>query len=512
MIRSIRNIYRLIRIVRVLARYDALFPLDRVGAVRDLAFLAKLTTRKAPPGRPGQRLAAALVELGPSFIKLGQTLSTRPDLIGEEVADDMTSLQDRLQPFPSDEARRIIEEDLGRPLEELYSSFETEPVAAASIAQVHFGVTTDGRHVAIKVLRPGVKEALARDIDVLNWLAEIVERTQPSIRRLKPSEAVRTFEATVEMEMDLRFEAAAAAEMSDNFIDDPTFRIPAVDWERTSQRVLTVERVYGTPIDERDKLIAAGIEPREVVAKSAAAFFNMVFRDGFFHGDMHPGNMFVGQRGEIVLVDFGITGRVDRETRRYLGEMLMGFLTGNYRRVAEIHFEAGYVPADRSIDAFTQAARSVGEPIFGRPMNEISVGRLLGHMFKVTETFGMEAQPQLLLLQKTMITAEGVGRSLSPDVNMWTLARPLIEDWMRDTLGPEAKLRQMTTDVLSSLGRLPKLLEHSEHTAALFSSGGMKLHPDTVAQLTGRRSYGNMAAILIPWMLVAALTVVLLTR
>lgn len=512
MIRSIRNIVRLVTIVRVLARHDALFPIERIAAVRDLTYVAKLLTRRGPPGRPGQRLARAMVELGPAFIKLGQTLSTRPDVIGDDVAADLTTLQDKLKPFPAEEARRIIETDFERPLEELFAEFDPQPVAAASIAQVHFATTTDGRQVAVKVLRPDVEEKFAQDIDALYWLAEIVERTQPSIRRLKPVEAVRTFEDTVQMEMDLRFEAAAAAELGDNFADDPNFRIPAVDWQRTSQRVLTTERVIGIPMDERDRIIAAGIDPRAIVEKAANGFFNMVFRDGFFHGDLHPGNMFVGQDGEVVLVDFGITGRVDRATRRYLGEMLLGFLTANYRRVAEVHFEAGYVPADRSVDTFTQACRSVAEPIFGKPMNEISIGRLLGHLFKVTETFGMEAQPQLLLLQKTMITAEGVGRLLSPDVNMWTLARPLIEDWMRETLGPEARLRQAASDVASSLERLPRLLEYTERTAAMLGSGGLKLHPQTVAELTGRRSTRNIAVIVLPWVLVAVLTGLLLAR
>ncbi|MEO5372668.1 MAG: 2-polyprenylphenol 6-hydroxylase [Alphaproteobacteria bacterium] len=512
MIRSIRNIVRLVHIVRVLARHDALFPIERVTAVRDLAYLAKLVTRRGPPGRPGQRLARAMVELGPAFIKLGQTLSTRPDVMGEDVAADLTSLQDKLEPFPADEARRIIESDFERPLEELYSEFSAEPVAAASIAQVHFATTTDGRQVAVKVLRPDVAKKFEQDIDALYWLAEIVERTQPGFRRLKPIEAVRTFEDTVAMEMDLRFEAAAAAELHDNFAGDDTFRVPMVDWQRTSQRVLTTQRVVGIPVDERERIIAAGIDPRAIVEKAANGFFNMVFRDGFFHGDLHPGNMFVGENGEVILVDFGITGRVDRATRRYLGEMLLGFLTADYRRVAEVHFEAGYVPADRSVDTFTQACRSVAEPIFGKPMNEISIGRLLGHLFKVTETFGMEAQPQLLLLQKTMITAEGVGRLLSPDVNMWTLARPLIEGWMRETLGPEARLRQMATDLTSSFERLPRLLEHTERTAAMFRSGGLKLHPETVAELTGRRGRRSFFTTLLPWVLVAILASMLLAR
>ncbi|VBB69841.1 Ubiquinone biosynthesis monooxygenase UbiB [invertebrate metagenome] len=510
MIRAVRNIHRLFRIMNVLAQHDALFPLERIGAMRDLVYAFTLLNRRrqAKQHPPGRRLAKALAELGPSFIKLGQALSTRPDLIGEEVAADLTDLQDRLPPFPFAQARQILEEDFERPLEELYSSFDPMPVAAASIAQVHFAVTVGGENVAVKILRPDIREAFRRDIDVFYWLAEIIERTQPSVRRLKPVEAVAAFAQTVEMEMDLRFEAAAAVEFANNFANDPTFCIPAVDWQRTSQRVLTVERVHGIAIDERERLIHVGIKPREVVTRAANAFFNMVFRDGFFHGDLHPGNMFVGPKGEVILIDFGITGRVDHQTRRYLGEMLLGFLTADYRRVAEIHFEAGYVPANRSVDAFTQACRSVAEPIFGRPMNEISIGRLLGHLFKVTETFGMETQPQLLLLQKTMITAEGVGRHLASDVNMWTLARPLIESWIRETLGPEARLRQMATDMASALEKIPRLVTYSEQAAAMFGHGGLKLHPDTIAELTCRRNLH--ATIVLPWTLVVLLLIVLL--
>ncbi len=509
MIRAVRNMRHLFRIMNVLAQHDALFPLERIGAMRDLVYAFTLINRRKRAGRqpPGRRLATALAKLGPSFIKLGQALSTRPDLIGAEVAADLADLQDRLPPFPFTQARKILEEDFDRPPEELYRSFDPTPIAAASIAQVHFAVTVEGADVAVKILRPGIRAAFRRDIDVFYWLAEIIERTQPSIRRLKPVEAVAAFAQTVEMEMDLRFEAAAAVEFANNFSDDKTLQIPFVDWQRTSQRVLTVERICGTAIDESERLIQAGINPRDVVARAANAFFNMVFRDGFFHGDLHPGNMFVGSKGEVILIDFGITGRVDQQTRRYLGEMLLGFLTADYRRVAEIHFEAGYVPANRSVDAFTQACRSVAEPIFGRPMNEISIGRLLGHLFKVTEAFGMETQPQLLLLQKTMITAEGVGRNLAPDVNMWTLARPLIEKWIRETLGPEARLRQMANDIVSSFEKIPRLVTHSEQAAAMFGHDGLKLHPDTLAELPCRRGLHFSALTLLPWTLLAILLI-----
>ncbi|MCA1941847.1 MAG: 2-polyprenylphenol 6-hydroxylase [Caenispirillum bisanense] len=508
MIRTVKNLDRLFEIARVLARHDALFPLESIGVAREIAALAKLVSRRNVEGRPGQRLARALRELGPSFIKLGQALSTRPDLMGEEVATDLSELQDKLPPFPFSEVEKIFAEEFDHPIGDLFASFEQTPVAAASIAQVHFATTTDGQEVAVKVLRPGVEQMIARDLDLMYWIAEIVEATQPSLRRLKPVESVRAFEDSVTMEMDLRFEGAAAAEMADNFAGDTSFYVPAIDWQRTSKRIMTSQRVAGIPTDERDTVIAAGLDPTAVVAKAANAFFNMVFRDGFFHADMHPGNLFVDAEGNLVAVDFGIMGRVDVQTRRYLGEMLLGFLTGNYRRVAEIHFEAGYVPADKSVDAFTQAARSIAEPIFGKPMQEISIARLLGQLFAVTETFEMEAQPQLLLLQKSMLVAEGVGRRMAPDINMWELAQPLIEDWMRDNLGPEARIRQTVGGVVGTLEKLPKIIDDGEKIAAMITSGGVRLHPETLAALAGQRvaRRSRMTVLmLLPWVLVVIL-------
>ncbi|MFA7431237.1 MAG: 2-polyprenylphenol 6-hydroxylase [Rhodospirillaceae bacterium] len=516
MLRSVRNLARLIRIVRVLARHDALFPVEHLAIAETLAPLMRRITPKHVEGRPGQRLARALVELGPTFIKLGQALSTRPDLLGDDVTADLTDLQDRLAPFPFAEAKAIIEAEFEEPLEALFSSFDETPVAAASIAQVHFAVTTEGAPVAVKVLRPGVEEQIRRDIDLFYWMAEIVERTQPMFRRLRPVDTVATFEESVNLEMDLRFEGAAAAEMGENFADDETFRVPGIDWQRTGQKVMTQERVAGIPIDERDRLIAAGLDPLEIITNAANAFFNMVFRDGFFHADLHPGNLFVEENGTIVAVDFGIMGRVDHDTRRHLGEMLVGFLTGDYRRVSEIHFEAGWVPADKSVDAFTQAARSIAEPIFGKPIQDISIARLLGQLFQVTEQFAMETQPQLLLLQKSMLLAEGIGRTLAPQVNMWELSQPLVEDWMRDTLGPQARVRRAAVSLGSSVERIPAILEHTEKAMTMLSSGGIKLHPDTVKAITrrnanGRRVGGGLPAWL-PWALVGALLILWLAK
>jgi ubiquinone biosynthesis protein len=511
---TVRNLLRLVAIGRALTRHDALFPLEANGDTGRLLarILHYFAGRRGKIGRPGQRLAAALQELGPTFIKFGQALSTRPDLVTEEVAADLSELQDRLQPFPAKEARAIIEAELGQPIDELFQSFDDTPVAAASIAQVHFAVTSEGREVAVKVLRPGVEIRFARDVALFYWLAGWAERMMPRWRRLRFSESVKAFEDSVALEMDLRFEAAAAAEMADNFAGDENFTIPVIDWQRTARRVLTLERISGIPIDEVDALRAAGHDLDDITEKAADAFFNMVFRDGFFHADMHPGNLFVGAQGQLIAVDFGITGRVDKETRRFLGEMLIGFLNGDYRRVAEVHFEAGYVPADKSIDAFTQAARSIAEPILGKPLHEISIARLLGQLFQVTETFAMETQPQLLLLQKSMLVAEGIGRRLNPDINMWQLARPLVERWMFENLGPQAKIKDSVTALLGTLERLPRLVAHAEKTVEALRDGGLKLHPESLRAMGDARRGRGLFPAWLPWALAAVLGGLLLRR
>ncbi len=505
---SLGNLWRLFTIARILARHDALFPLEDLGVAPAVAQAARLLSRRSAPGRPGERLARALNEAGPSFIKLGQALSTRPDLLGDEIAQDLAQLQDDLPPFSGAAARAAVEEELQAPLDSLFARFDDTPVAAASIAQVHFAETDEGDPVAVKVLRPGVETAFHRDLDMFRWSARVLERARPDLARLKPREAVETIAQSVELEMDLRFEAAAAAEMADNFAGDDSFRVPAVDWARTGARVLTTERIDGIPVNDLDAIQAAGIEPRQIVENAARAFFNQVFRDGFFHADLHPGNLFVLPDGAIGAVDFGIMGRVDVKTRRTLGEMLLAFLTRDYRRAAEVHFDAGWVPRDRSVDAFTQACRSIAEPILDKPQNEISVGRLLGQLFQVTETFRMETQPQLLLLQKTMLTAEGVSRRLYPDTNMWVLARPLIEGWMRENLGPEAKVIDTVQGIVQAAERLPQVLENLEEGASRLAEGRVQLDPETVKLLREGDSPPSTPRVL--WLAVALLAVIFL--
>jgi ubiquinone biosynthesis protein len=488
--RSLRNLVRLVRILLSLARHDALFPLDRTAGAAPFLRITRLIRRRGPGAgsRPGERLAAALTEMGPSFIKLGQILSTRADLLGDEITEDLALLQDRLPPFSGQQARALIEAEFEQPTGSLFQSFEDTAIAAASIAQVHFAVTTDGREVAVKVLRPGIARAFARDIDLFLWLARLTERTRPALRRLKPVEVVETLAQSVELEMDLRFEAAAASELAENFAGDPSFRVPRIDWLRTGRTVLTTERIAGVRVDDREGLLAAEHSIEDLLRNAAGAFFKQVFRDGFFHADLHPGNMFVDRDGALAVVDFGIMGRLDRETRYYLADMLLGFLSGDYRRVAEVHFDAGYVPRRRSIDAFTQACRSIGEPILGRPLNEISIARLLAQLFHVTEQFEMETQPQLLLLQKTMVLVEGVGRRLDPEANIWTLARPLVEEWMRENRGPEARLRQRIDVLLEAIDEVPRLLRGLDKIVGQWASEGVVLHAESLATNAAQRA------------------------
>ena len=517
MLRPFRLLWRLLVIARTLARHDALAALQDLGVAPFVVRAVNLLPTRAREGRPGQKLASALTELGPSFIKLGQFLSTRADLLGEQVAADLSELQDRLPPFPAAEARATIERELGRPVSDLFSAFEDEPVSAASIAQVHLAVVPsvpseeggegeaeEVREVAVKVLRPGIEAAFERDLEFLFALAALAERSQPRLRRFRPREVVETFARTVRIEMDLRMEAAAASELAGNFEGDESYHVPAVDWQRSGRRVLTQERVAGIPLDDREGLIAAGHDLRAVLTKAAEIFFNQVFRDGFFHGDQHPGNMWVDAAGNIVAVDFGIMGRLDRRTRCYLADMLRATLERDYRALAAVHREAGYLPPGGDLETFAQALRSVCEPIFGRPLAEISFARLLAQIFQLTEAFAMPVQPQLLLLQKNMLMAEGISRRLDTKLNIWSLAQPLIEDWMRANRGPEARLRDAARDLVDTIGRTPETLRAIEKAAGQLATVG--------AEEKSRPADGLLGASLsaLPWVLVGLLLLLFL--
>lgn len=468
MITGLIYLGRAVGIARNLARFDALWPLEEIAQRAPFLKIGvwgvRILFRKRRDGRRGERLAAAFEALGPSFVKLGQALSVRADLVGDEVAKDLEQLQDGLDPFPTATAIETIETSLGASIEELFDTFDRDPVAAASIAQVHYAVTTDGREVAVKVLRPGIGLQLEKDIGLFRILAQFVERVYPPARRLRPVAVVDTFEEWIRVEIDLRLEGAAAAELKEYCEGDEGFHVVSVDWERTAERVLTTERIRGVNIDDLDGLTEAGHDIDDILARSARIFFLQVFRDGYFHADMHPGNMFVDAEGRLCPVDFGIMGRVTRRQRVFMADTLVGFLERDYRRVADAHFEIGYVPPTKSRDLFTQALRAIGEPVLDKSMNEISVGRLLEQLFRTTERFEMPTQPDLLLLQKTMLVAEGVGRKLNPSVNMWLMARPLIEEWMIANRGPQARVVDSLRDTLEGLERLPRTLRKAEET------------------------------------------------
>jgi ubiquinone biosynthesis protein len=515
MLSSIRSIRRLFLIAITFARHGALAPFEHamVGAGLTplvLFVIQLLFGQQVGDKRPGERLALALSELGPAFIKLGQVLSTRSDLLGEQVAEDLAKLQDQLPTFSAFQARATIEEELGARIEELYAQFDDEPVSAASISQVHYAVTVpddeypEGRQVAVKVLRPGIEEAFRADIELLLWLAYLIERTQPRLKRLKPVEVVQTFAATVSVEMDLRLEAASAAELRQNFAGDPTYRVPDIDWRRTAKRAMTQERLTGIPMDDRVGMLSASLDIDDVLTKAAAAFFNQAFRDGYFHGDQHPGNMTVGYDGAIQVVDFGIMGRLSKRTRYFLADMLLAFLQRDYAKVAEVYVDAGYLPPAKSVEDFTLALRSIGEPIHGRPLQHISFARVLGQLFSVAENFQMEVQPELLLLQKNMLMAEGVSRRLDPRLNIWTLAQPLIEQWMRDNRGPEARVTQVAEEALFIVRRLPAVMRNMDRLLHHLAEGGLKLDPEALQVINRQGSNWWL------WLIIAVLVAGLL--
>ena len=404
----------------------------------------------------------ALTALGPAYIKFGQLLSTRPDVVGPELAAQLAVLQDKLPPFPVDQARAAVETELGLPVDAVFASFEP-PVAAASLAQVHRAtLRSTGQVVAVKVLRPGIERAFLRDVDAFHFAATLIELLAPFARRLRPRAVINHFEGVVQGELDLRMEAAAAAEFAANSERDAGFRVPAVVWPASGRRVLTLEWVSGINLGDVAALQASGADLVRLSERIIQTFLTHALRDGYFHADMHQGNLKLGPDEALVALDFGIMGRIDAYTRRVYAEILIGFLHRDYHRVAEVHFEAGYVPRDRDTDAFAQALRSVGEPIFGQDATRISMARLLAHLFEVTERFGMETRTELILLQRTMVVVEGVARSVNPSINMWETSRPVVTDYIRTNLGPAAVARDLaaTVRILSRLGpRLPQMAE-----------------------------------------------------
>jgi ubiquinone biosynthesis protein len=466
--RGPHNIWRLIRTGATFERAGAMrVALEALDAPPGLRIAARilgwpfqwLGLRGDPSMPPVTR---ALTALGPAYIKFGQIMSTRPDVVGDELAMQLRVLQDKLPAFSTQEAKRAVEVELGSPADELFSEF-SDAVAAASIAQVHRArIASSGEVVAVKVLRPGVERAFQKDIDAFYLIARLVEVLSPGSRRLRPMDVITHFEGVVLGELDLRLEASAAGEFAANTAKDEGFDLPSVKWILSSRRVMTLAWVDGIPMGDTAAIEAAGIDTEDLGKRVLKMFLNHALRDGFFHADMHQGNLRVGPAGEIIALDFGIMGRIDAYTRRVYAEILMGFIRKDYRRVAEVHFEAGYVPADRDIDEFAQALRSVGEPIFGMDASHISMARLLAYLFEVTERFGMETRTELILLQRTMVVVEGVARSLNPRINIWEVAGPVVERYIRENVGPAALARDLlaTARVLTKFGpKLPHLAE-----------------------------------------------------
>lgn len=489
MFSSLRHSFNLLRAGRTLAAYDALMTPEQIkqlpAAARIGLSLAKLGTKR-PSAGDENAVAAALSSLGPSYIKLGQFLATRPDLVGPRRAFELKALQDKLPPFPTEVAKVIIRDNLSKDVDQLFASFGP-PVAAASIAQVHKAVDRDGRELAVKVLRPGVGKRFAADLGSYYFAARLMERVSAEGRRLRPVAAVQMLEQSMKQELDLRMEAAALSEMAENTKDDLGFRVPKVDWERTAREVLTTEWIDGTPIAATDALRAQGFDLVQLGNTVIQSFLRHAIRDGFFHADMHQGNLFIDRAGNLVAVDFGIVGRLGPKESMFLAEILYGFITRDYMRVSEVHFEAGYVPRDQDPAVFAQAIRAIGEPIMDRAASEISMARLLTQLFEVTSQFNMQTQPQLLLLQKTMVVVEGVARTLNPNLNMWVTAEPVVRSWIERKLGPAGRLEEATGSFARLFTGLPAVLEDARRATTMLSdmaaSGGLRLDRETTEQL-----------------------------
>ena len=512
MISALTHIARLSRAGFVFAREGVFGVVDPslVPPPGPLALkIARLIERQG--AKSGPRLSRALERMGPAYLKLGQFLATRPDVVGVVLARDLESLQDRLPPFPQSEAEAVIATSLERPLAQAFASFGP-PVAAASIAQVHRGeVEREGmRHpVAVKVLRPNVASRFRRDLSDFFFVAYKAEAYSAEARRLRLVEVINTMSRSVTIEMDLRLEAAAMSEMAENTSDDPDFRVPAVDWDRTTHNVLTMEWIDGIALNDHARLQEAHVDMPDLGRKVIQSFLRHALRDGFFHADMHPGNLFLDEAGRLVAVDFGIMGRLGAKERRFLAEILLGFITRDYRRVAEVHFEAGYVPSHHSVENFAQALRAIGEPIHNRTAEEISMAKLLTLLLEVTALFDMRTRPELILLQKTMVVVEGVARGFDPKLDIWKIADPVVREWIARNLGPIGRIEGAMSGAgelaryLSGLpviaGRAVAVLEQLE----TMTREGLMLSPETIAAMGRTESKRSRWRTLALWVLAA---------
>jgi len=483
---------RLARAVYVLSRQDALIPAEFAhlapGPVQGIGALTRIGARTRVGGRrlrPGERLAGAFEKLGPAYVKLGQFMATRPDIIGFEMAGDLGRLQDRMPPFPKDVAAREIERNFGKPLADLFDDF-TEPIAAASIAQVHRARLKSGEAVAVKVLRPRIEAQAAAEFRAFSRGARLLEAVSKTFRRLEPVKFIETLKATAAIELDLRMEAGAASVLAEDLKDRTDVAVPSVIWSLTARRVMTLEWIDGTAISDLAALDRKGVDRGRLARAVIEIFLTQALMKGFFHADMHQGNLMVDDNGRLALVDFGIMGRLNEDSRRVFAEIIHGFITRNYQRTAEVHFEAGYVSSKHSVDAFAQALRAVGEPLFGLTADKVDMSRVLQQLFDVTALFDMHLRPELVLLQRTMVTVEGVARALDPGVNLWEAATPVVTAYVADAVGPRRqarRLRDATLKALELAPRLPHYVEQLGEAAARVSDDRVGLSHETTEDL-----------------------------
>ena len=486
---EVGNLLRLFRILSIGLRFRLYRFIPRFAGDPDPDRAAQDSTRAV-------RLRQALEALGPIFVKFGQVLSTRRDLVPLDIADELAKLQDQVPPFSFELAVEGIESSLGKPIGDLFGSFEKQPIASASVAQVHIARLKDGTEVAVKVLRPGVEQAIARDVMLLQTAASLVERLWMEGRRLKPREVVAEFAHHLEDEMDLVREAANASLLRRNFTDSPLLAVPAVHWEYCSRRVMVMERMHGTPISQVETLRRKNIDIPALARAGVEIFFTQVFRDGFFHADMHPGNILVADDGKYIALDFGIMGTLTELDKGYLAQNFLAFFNRDYRRVAQAHLDAGWVPAGTRLDDFEAAIRAVCEPIFARPLKEIYFGKLLLRLFQTSRRFNVEVQPQLVMLQKTLLNIEGLGRELDPDLDLWQTAKPFLERWMSEQVGWRGLLRTLRREApywAQTLPAMPRLLHRLLAEDRL---SGLQAALESLAAQNRRRN-GLLAALLV---------------